>query len=108
VCHKPRQRLLPVDTPLVADKAAAEIVAKSIAMYQRRRRATIKSLLDLGAKAAIMYDPELKLFYNRKVLSGKHPKCVRNIIRGKLVSRMFAVINKQCEYQKNFVNNLVI
>jgi transposase len=59
---------------------------------------TIKSLLTLCAISAIQHDPELKAKYNQKLSEGKPKMSVINIIRAKLVQRVFAVINRQTPY----------
>lgn len=64
-----------------------------------------KALLDLAARSAIIHDPEINQFYTRRINEGKHPKCIRNIVRNKLVYRMFAVIKRQEPYVKNHVYN---
>lgn len=58
----------------------------------------IKSLFDLCAKNAIVHNPEMKKYYNKRVEQGKHKMCVINIIRNKLLSRVFAVVNRQTPY----------
>ena len=68
----------------------------------------VKTLLDMCARSAMLNDPELKLYYKRKVLEGKNNRLVRNAIRFKLLTRVFSVIKKQTPFVKNHVNNLVI
>lgn len=58
----------------------------------------IKSLLDLCAKSSIQYNPEMKQYYNKRIESGKNKMSTINIIRNKLVSRMFAVIARNEPY----------
>lgn len=58
----------------------------------------IKSLLDLCAKVAIQYNPEMKAFYKRRVVEGKNKMSTINIIRNKLLSRIFAVVNRETPY----------
>ena len=58
----------------------------------------IKSLLTMAAISAIQHDPELKLKYEQKVKEGKAKMCVINIIRAKLLERVFAVIKRQSPY----------
>lgn len=58
----------------------------------------IKVLLDLCAKSAIQYDNELRLFYHKRVDAGKNKKSTINIIRNKLLTRMFAVIKRNTPY----------
>ena len=58
----------------------------------------IKSLFDLCAKNAIVHNQEMKKYYNKRVEQGKHKMCVINIIRNKLLSRIFAVVNRKTPY----------
>ena len=58
----------------------------------------IKSLFDLCAKNAIMHNQEMKKYYNKRVEQGKNKMCVINIIRNKLLSRIFAVVNRKTPY----------
>lgn len=58
----------------------------------------MKSLLSNGAQSAIKHDRELKSFYERRKAEGKEDKCIINIIRNKLVSRVFAVVNRGTPY----------
>ena len=47
---------------------------------------------------AIMHNSEMKKYYNKRVEQGKHKMCVINIIRNKLLSRIFAVVNRKTPY----------
>jgi len=58
----------------------------------------IKSLLDLCAKTAIQHNPEMRLYYERRLEKGKNKMSTINIIRNKLLSRIFAVIQRQEPY----------
>jgi transposase len=62
----------------------------------------LKTLLDLGARAAIKSNSDLADYYKRKIEEGKPPVLVRNNVRNKLVRRMFAVINKSITDEKYF------
>ncbi|MEE9337830.1 MAG: IS110 family transposase [Methylococcaceae bacterium] len=62
---------------------------------------TLKKQLHMCALAAMVYDPDLKAYYNRKVEEGKSKMLVINNIRNKLILRVCAVIRKQEPYQKN-------
>lgn len=68
---------------------------------------SIKKLLTMGARSAILYDPELKSYAERKMAEGKHYLNVVNAVRNKLITRVFACIKGQREYQKRFSNALV-
>ena len=52
------------------------------------------------ALAAVRHDPELKVYYKRKVEEGKNKMLVINNVRNKLVLRICAVIKRQEPYQK--------
>jgi transposase len=54
----------------------------------------MKSLLSMGAISAIQCDAELRLYYNKRVEEGKPKMVVLNIIRNKLVARIFATIKR--------------
>jgi transposase len=58
----------------------------------------MKSLLDLAAKVAIQYNQEMKIYYNKRIEEGKSKMSTINIIRNKLLARVFAVINRQTPY----------
>jgi transposase len=58
----------------------------------------LKSLLSMSAICALQYDPELKLYYNRRLNEGKEKMLVINIIRNKLVARAFAVVKRQTPF----------
>jgi transposase len=58
----------------------------------------IKSLFDLCAKNAIIHNQEMKKYYNKRIEQGKHKMCVINIIRNKLLSRIFSVVNRRTPY----------
>jgi transposase len=54
----------------------------------------MKSLLSMSAISAIQHDSELKLYYHKRVEEGKPKMVVLNIIRNKLVSRIFATVKR--------------
>jgi len=58
----------------------------------------LKSLLDNCAKVALIYNAEMKLYYEKRVSEGKNTKSTRNIIRNKLLARIFAVVNRGTPY----------
>ena len=58
----------------------------------------LKSLLSQGARSAIINDPQMKAYYERKRQQGKSHGCVMNAVKFKLICRMFAVINRQEPY----------
>ncbi len=64
---------------------------------------TMKTLLDQGAKTAIQYDKELKEYYQRRTATGKSKMSTINIVRNKLIYRMFAVIKRQTPFMDNYL-----
>jgi len=62
----------------------------------------IKSLLSSCATSAIQHDPELKLYYNRKLKQGKNKMTVNNAVRNKLVHRIFAVVKRGTPYVSTY------
>jgi transposase len=58
----------------------------------------LKSLLNMCAICAVRYDKELKAYYERKVAEGKPKMLVINNVRGKLLARIFAVINRETPF----------
>lgn len=62
---------------------------------------TIKAELDMAAKASIQHDPEIKAYYERRKLLGKHHMSIMNEVKFKLILRMFAVVHKGEPYRKN-------
>lgn len=63
----------------------------------------LKTLLDLGARAAITAKGELQDYYNRKLAEGKQKTSIRNAVRYKLLSRMMAVIRNNTMYENNYL-----
>jgi len=62
----------------------------------------IKTLLHLAALSTIQMQGDLQEYYNRKVAEGKNKMSVLNAIRNKLILRIFACVNQNREYEKNY------
>ena len=60
----------------------------------------LKTNLHLAALNAIKLDPDLKAYYNRKVLDGKSKMSVINAVRSKLLARVVSVVKNDREYVK--------
>ena len=58
----------------------------------------LKALIGNGIASAIQYDPELAGYYQRKIQEGKHKLSVQNAIKNKLISRVFATVNRGTPY----------
>lgn len=59
-------------------------------------------LLHMAAMNAITFNDELKTYYQRKVAEGKNPMSVLNAVRSKLICRIFLVIKRNEEFQKEY------
>jgi len=58
----------------------------------------MKSLLNMAASSAILHDPELKQYYSRRIEAGKSRMSTLNIVRNKIVHRVFAVVKRGTPY----------
>jgi len=58
----------------------------------------MKSLLDLCAKVSIQHNAEMKKYYQARLAIGKNKMSTINIIRNKIVSRIFAVVDRKTPY----------
>ncbi|QIP13765.1 IS110 family transposase [Spirosoma aureum] len=63
----------------------------------------LKALLSNGANAAIQSPNEFADYYNRKILEGKPKLVALNGVRNKLISRVFAAVQRGTPYIKNQV-----
>lgn len=68
----------------------------------------LKGNLTSGARAAALHDQEMVLYIARKLAEGKSKKSLINVVRCKLISRMFSVTRNQKAFQKNYTHNLVV
>jgi len=68
----------------------------------------MKALLTQAARSAVVYDEELRNYYQRKLAEGKLQKVVINNVRNKLLHRIFAVVAKKQPFQKNYMNPLSV
>lgn len=77
---------------------------RSKAKISKRSNQTMKALLHLSAVnvATRMKGGEYKDYYERKLKEGKHVMCIINVLRAKLVHRMFSVIRRDTEYTKQY------
>ena len=62
----------------------------------------MKMLLHMAAMNAITFNDELKAYYQRKVAEGKNPMSVLNAVRFKLICRIYSVVKRNEEYQKEY------
>lgn len=65
----------------------------------------MKTLLDLSAKTAIQYDKELNQYYLKRTTNGKSKMNTINVVRNKILYRMFAVIKRQTPFIENYLQS---
>jgi transposase len=65
----------------------------------------MKTLLDLSAKSAIQYDKELREYYLKRTENGKSKMSTINVVRNKILYRMFAVIKRQTPFFENYLKS---
>lgn len=63
----------------------------------------MKCLLDLAAKSAIQYDKELRQYYLKRTAEGKSKMSTINVVRNKILYRMFAVIKRQTPFVDSYL-----
>lgn len=76
----------------------------SKAKISKRANQTMKALLHLAAVGAAthMKESEYRDYFDRKIKDGKHVMCILNVVRAKIVHRMFSVIRRDTEYTKTY------
>ena len=68
----------------------------------------IKTLLTQAAKCAVVHNPKLRNYYQRKMAEGKSMKIVINNVRNKLLQIMFALVQKGQSYINDYEHQLEI
>jgi len=58
----------------------------------------MKSLLSMASISAIQHDPELRIYYKRKVAEGKPKMIALNNVGNKLLARVFSVVKRGTPY----------
>ncbi len=72
----------------------------------RKANMSMKSLLHMAALVSMQYNEELRNFYNRRVAEGKSKVSVLNMIRNKLIHRVFACVRDNRKYENSYINSL--
>jgi transposase len=62
-----------------------------------------KALLNLAASSAVRCNSDLKRYYQKRVAEGKNKMSCLNIIRAKIVARIFAVVKRQSPYVEIYI-----
>ena len=74
------------------NQSGTSLKAKSRVSHYANKK--MKTLLNLGAASAIQADKELKAYYQRRIASGKSKMSTLNIVRNKIIHRVFAVVRR--------------
>lgn len=64
------------------------------------RNKELKAILFKAANTAIAHEPEISLYFERKISEGKHKMSVINAVACKLVYRVFAVVKRDEPYYR--------
>lgn len=64
----------------------------------------MKTLLDLAAKSAVQHDKELRAYFLKRTAEGKPKMSTINIVRNKILYRMFAIIKRQTSFVEDYLN----
>jgi transposase len=84
---------------------SGKVVKKARVSHMANKK--VKTLLHLSAIVAIQHNSDLKLFYERKVIQEKKNKMsVINAVRNKLILRIFACVNQNRPYEKNYIKSV--
>ena len=63
----------------------------------------LKSLLYMGAKSAVKYNKEYRLYYQKKKIEGKPYFLIMNNISNKMLRTVYSVVKNQIPYNDNYV-----
>lgn len=72
---------------------------KKVSHFANKR---IKALLSNAACTSIQFNPEMKLYYEKRINEGKNKMSVQNVIRNKIMMRVFAVVQRGTPYVDTF------
>jgi len=72
---------------------------KKISRFGNKR---LKTLLSNAACTSIQFNPEMKLYYQKRLKEGKDKMSTQNIIRNKIVARVFAAVHRGTPYVDTF------
>jgi len=63
----------------------------------------LKSLLYMGAKSAVKYNKEYRLYYQKKQLEGKPHYLIMNNISNKILRTIYSVVNNKTPYSQDYI-----
>ncbi len=80
---------------------------KGRAKVSHQANKSMKTLLNLAARAAVSTKGELHEYYHRKVKEGKNKMSVLNAVRNKIIHRIFACVRDNRKFENNYQHMLV-
>lgn len=81
--------------------ASGKLVGKSkISPFGDRK---LKSLLYMGAKSAVKYNKEYRLYYDKKKLEGKPHFLIMNNISNKMLRTIYSVVKNKIPYNRDYI-----
>ena len=63
----------------------------------------LKSLLYMGAKSAVKYNKEYRLYYQKKQLEGKPHYLIMNNVSNKLLRTIYSVVINRIAYSQDYI-----
>ena len=63
----------------------------------------LKSLLYMGAKAAVKHNKEYRLYYQKKQQVGKHHYLIMNNVMNKLLKTIYSVVENKTPYDRDYI-----
>ncbi len=63
----------------------------------------LKALLYMGAKSAVKYNKEYKLYYQKKQQEGKPHYLIMNNVMNKLLRTIYSVVNRKIPYSRDYI-----
>lgn len=80
---------------------SGKLVEKSIISPFGDRK--LKSLLYMGAKSAVKYNKEYRLYYDKKKLEGKPHFLIMNNISNKMLRTIYSVVKNKIPYNRDYI-----
>jgi transposase len=75
---------------------------KSKAKVSHYANKKMKALLNIAAFSAVQADKEIRTYYQRRVAEGKSKMSTMNIVRNKILHRVFAVVNRGTPFVETY------
>jgi transposase len=82
-------------------------IKKGRAGVSQKANKQIKCLLHMAALTAIVYNNDLRAYYERKLKENKNKMVIINAVRNKLLHRVFSCVKRNTPYEKIYASALV-